>query len=1127
MPSFRRLIPKNNASRAWFGALTAVAIVLLVVPHPAHALDPGSSIALLIANILMIMVKFFASMTGIFVSLLIVVARYNTFLNAEVVVTGWPIVRDLMNMVFIIGLLIIAAGTVLRLQNYRYNRLLGKLIMMALLVNFSKFIAVFLLQFAQVIMLTFVNAFKDIAFGNFSHMFGLDAVLIFANEKYNSGLPDTGNGNFKIAITLLAGLVMMIVSFVVILAICVVLFTRIIALWLLIILSPMAYALRIIPNTEKYASQWWSEFGKYAVVGPVLAFFLWISLALVAAEPNCDTTASVESDSATCEKNPLTTQQGDNKDESFRVALGQADTDTDALRKDFLTEALSMNRMITFVVGIIFLIMGLNYAQKSGGVAGAFAGKVAAAGFGAAAAVTGLNAIRDRTLAPVQGYFKERQNRRQKAITERTENFTRRADLVQGRIAEISGIPRARAALKGAVVAGARAVPGQARQLLQAGIKGAQQVPGAIQETRLNLKANEMMKAAKDRGVTLTPEQARTDAKARLEQERLDAVTAKDVERQEKIEKTRASYTPSGEQFAGSAEKEARRIHALRWVGEGSAAAASMAGDKVADLVGSLGKGVQKIGTTVGGRVSAAVEPFSPVTGLVTGAAGAVTRAGVTAAQAGVVGAAGGWVLGGRGANEREKREQEFRVKRLKEAQERMRPERFDDQQRALMAQATTGDERAAINATRAANGELEEEKQRPDESEDDFKKRMATPEATAREGEKKQSSSDLARYLMQQVKSGEELQKALGNISRDVREAMISGLAGSNLNDGQRAMLADIGGVREAFTKNGKTDDDRMYQHIRHNQDRMIEMLRKSLLSDHSTDSMTLVKAMNSLPKVDDDDVISGTKDLSFAKGWNKTMLKIAQDVEKARKGERAKPENYENGQAMVTNEAGQTVPGKLTTDYLTSDKYRAGEAIIRRTAIGARGGKIEVDELDASGNKILGPDGKPQKVESLKALFEGALTSGNEDLIGNVRKIMSTAGKNFTYLDYEGLKKESEITAAHIVDALNPGAISAMAEKMPKSAQDIADALHKWASGNTEFGKRKAEEHLNLNKEKRDERIKVWKTKNNTIASRETTAGMVSRIGKEDEESGPTTPPPSAPPTPRRVLDQFGNPT
>lgn len=428
MPSFRRLIPKNNASRAWFGALTAVAIVLLVVPHPAHALDPGSSIALLIANILMIMVKFFASMTGIFVSLLIVVARYNTFLNAEVVVTGWPIVRDLMNMVFIIGLLIIAAGTVLRLQNYRYNRLLGKLIMMALLVNFSKFIAVFLLQFAQVIMLTFVNAFKDIAFGNFSHMFGLDAVLIFANEKYNSGLPDTGNGNFKIAITLLAGLVMMIVSFVVILAICVVLFTRIIALWLLIILSPMAYALRIIPNTEKYASQWWSEFGKYAVVGPVLAFFLWISLALVAAEPNCDTTASVESDSATCEKNPLTTQQGDNKDESFRVALGQADTDTDALRKDFLTEALSMNRMITFVVGIIFLIMGLNYAQKSGTAGAAFAGKVAAAGFGAASAVTGLNYLRDRTVAPVQGWMKNRAAARQSAITERTQTLEAAGD---------------------------------------------------------------------------------------------------------------------------------------------------------------------------------------------------------------------------------------------------------------------------------------------------------------------------------------------------------------------------------------------------------------------------------------------------------------------------------------------------------------------------------------------------------------------------------------------------------------------------------------------------------------------------------------------------------------------------
>lgn len=386
-----------------------VTLGLIVAPF-VYAQSPlANSIFLILDNILMGMITMFASLTGIFISLLVVVARYNTFLNAPIVMQGWPIVRDLMNMVFIIGLLMISAGTVLRLQNYRYNRLLGKLIIMAFLVNFSKFIAVFLLQFGQVVMLTFVNAFRDVAFGNFSHMFGLDAVLNFAKQD-----PATSTSSgISIFVTLLAGLIMMLIAFVVMLAITVILFVRIVALWLLIILSPLAYALRVLPQTEKYASQWWSEFGKYVVVGPVLAFFLWIALALVGSG-NCTSTNIEEK----CVSNPIA--QADPK---TQAAQADAEQDTASLRKDFVSEALSLDRMMTFVVGIIFLMMGLQYAQKSGTAGASFAGKVAAAGFGAAATVTLLNYARDRTVAPVQGWIKNRQRGRESAIQSRTETL--------------------------------------------------------------------------------------------------------------------------------------------------------------------------------------------------------------------------------------------------------------------------------------------------------------------------------------------------------------------------------------------------------------------------------------------------------------------------------------------------------------------------------------------------------------------------------------------------------------------------------------------------------------------------------------------------------------------------------
>ncbi|MEK7637093.1 MAG: type IV secretion system protein [Patescibacteria group bacterium] len=485
----------HNSTKVVLGQRRALIIIGLIVlagaiigpvAHANVVVDVvGNTIFLLLNNIVMAMTKMFASLTGVFISLLVVVARYNTFLDAPVVKSGWPIVRDLMNMVFIIALLIISAGTVLRLQNYRYNRLLGKLIIMAFLVNFSKFIAVFLLQFAQVVMITFVNAFRDVAFGNFSHMFGLDAVINFGQTYSRSA-----GSNMSIFITLLAGLAMMIVAFVVMLAITIMLFVRIIALWLLIILSPIAYALRILPNTEKYASQWWSEFTKYAVLGPVLAFFLWISLALVGST-SCPSNGN-------CDKNPL------RFDPTVNTAMDQAKTDTVDLRSDFMSELLSIDRLMTFIVGIIFLLMGLQYAQKSGAVGASFAGKVATTGFGVGATLTGLNAIRDRTLAPVQGYFKERTRRRQEAVAERTAALGMRADQVTNKT--IGQIGRGRAAVTSAMGAGARGAwkvirgkqtpqealekAGQAaRSGLAEGTRGYRQAQGRIAETKARQQA--------------------------------------------------------------------------------------------------------------------------------------------------------------------------------------------------------------------------------------------------------------------------------------------------------------------------------------------------------------------------------------------------------------------------------------------------------------------------------------------------------------------------------------------------------------------------------------------------------------------------------------------------------------
>ena len=71
---------------------------------------------------------------------LVSIAEFNNFINAQPIVLGWTIVRDVCNMFFVVIMLVIAFATVLRIENYSYKKLLPKLVIMAILINFSKMI---------------------------------------------------------------------------------------------------------------------------------------------------------------------------------------------------------------------------------------------------------------------------------------------------------------------------------------------------------------------------------------------------------------------------------------------------------------------------------------------------------------------------------------------------------------------------------------------------------------------------------------------------------------------------------------------------------------------------------------------------------------------------------------------------------------------------------------------------------------------------------------------------------------------------------------------------------------------------------------------------------------------------
>ena len=286
--------------------------------------------------------SFLGSILSLFVYALSKIASFQDITNIGAVTTGWGVVRDICNMFFILILLVISFGTILRLENYSAKRLLPKLLIMAVLINFSKFIAGIMIDFGQVIMLTFIDGLGSNPAAVFVDRMSIQYVLDFSPTA-GSNAEATANLALTALQTVLGGVMMLLVSLVVIVVLMLVLLMRIVMLWILVILSPLAFLASVLPTTAKYASQWWSEFVKWVVVGPMVAFFVW--LALVGISTNNEIT----------EHMALT--------ENWEDSVGAANN-----------AALDEGIFLPYIITVALLMGGLVAAQSAGGLAGAAAG---------------------------------------------------------------------------------------------------------------------------------------------------------------------------------------------------------------------------------------------------------------------------------------------------------------------------------------------------------------------------------------------------------------------------------------------------------------------------------------------------------------------------------------------------------------------------------------------------------------------------------------------------------------------------------------------------------------------------------------------------------------------------------
>lgn len=191
---------------------------------------------------------------------------------------AWELARNIANIMFIVVFLVIILSQVTGrgLDNYGIKKTLPRLIIAAGAVNVSYFICQIMVDLSNILGYELQNFLVDVAIGPN----GVANRVAMPPADSFSGV-ETGKGTLAILAAVALGgvaavylLPLLITGFGAIVAACiliiVVLLLRKAFIILLVVISPVAFVMYLLPNTEQYFRKWLSMFWKLLMVFPVV-----------------------------------------------------------------------------------------------------------------------------------------------------------------------------------------------------------------------------------------------------------------------------------------------------------------------------------------------------------------------------------------------------------------------------------------------------------------------------------------------------------------------------------------------------------------------------------------------------------------------------------------------------------------------------------------------------------------------------------------------------------------------------------------------------------------------------------------------------------------------------------------
>lgn len=221
-------------------------------------------------------------------------------LNLPVVQLGWRIVRDMANLFFVLGIIVVAFATVIRNETYGIKKTLFKLIVMAVLINFSLSISGAILDSSAILTNFFISKATNGDPHNVSkamgQAFGPQTLL-----NVQASAAETAKQKGAKILEAIASLFFIIIfswmGVISFFALGAMLFIRFIHISFLLILAPLAWLGWVFPGLSiggqgNFFKTWWNEFLRWTFFAPAMAFFLYLALFAIQQQASIKTLAN-------------------------------------------------------------------------------------------------------------------------------------------------------------------------------------------------------------------------------------------------------------------------------------------------------------------------------------------------------------------------------------------------------------------------------------------------------------------------------------------------------------------------------------------------------------------------------------------------------------------------------------------------------------------------------------------------------------------------------------------------------------------------------------------------------------------------------------------------------------------